>query len=91
MTYDEAVFVFFVVVVFYLVTNLLILVSNLCFSLLFHKISAISVRKATTIPIPRTTYTPSMLIKPIRFRDNAVQREGETVNINCVTLSLSVH
>ena len=58
----------------YPMTNLIVIVSRL-----FHKISAISARNATHIPAPRTTYTPSMLIKSMRFRDNAVQRKRKDI------------
>lgn len=39
-------------------------------SFLFQMNSVISARNATIIPTPSTTYTPSMLVRSIRFGDN---------------------
>ena len=40
-------------------------------------ISAISTKNATNIPIPITTYTPSMLLRSMCFRDNTARKEED--------------
>lgn len=49
------------------------------FAFLFHRISAVSVRKAISMPTPNTTYTPSMLVRSIRFLDSTGHQKKKEI------------
>ena len=60
------------------VTNLRVILISPSLALLFHNISAISARNATTIPTHITTYTPSILIRSMLFRVKAENKKQKT-------------